>query len=457
MSFSKTNAAQWSPSQLWSTTLGQLEVEIPRPNFETWLRQTSAFSLEKNILTVETPSTFVSEMLEHRLSNTIERTLKRVTNVAITVKFRVQSESSSPKKILLVNDKVVDSVDTTGENRIKRSTKKNKEYTFENFLSGPSNQLAHAAALQVADSSGTAFNPLYIYSDVGLGKTHLLWSISHRFYLKGMNVKCISAERFTNEYILSIRENATEDFRRHYRNLDALLIDDIQFVSTKPQTQEGFFHTFNELHMFGRQIIVAGDKPADRIKLEERIQSRLSGGLVVDIQPPDYELKYAILSHKLDKIRINVPHAVLDAIATKSGGNIRDLEGALNRILAFAHLTGEPINIALAERALSNIRNKKPIIPGTAAVLAAVEAHTGVPPEVITGKRRDRRTAAARRLAAYILREDTKLPITQIGQALGGKDHSTILYACRKLSTQLPNDSNLRQTLSEIRKTLRLI
>ena len=321
-------------------------------------------------------------------------------------------------------------------------------------MSGPANQLAHAAASQVAASPGNVFNPLYIYSAVGLGKTHLLQAIGHRLRGNGLNITYVSAERFTNEYISAIREGTTEEFRARYRSVDALLVDDIQFIASKPQTQEGFFHTFNELHMAGRQIVITGDKPADRVRLEERIQSRLTGGLVVDIQPPDYELRYAILQQKLLRRGVDVPHPVLDAIAAREIANIRELEGALNRVTAYAQLTGEPISMALAEMALSSIGTKRPAPPDADAVLTAVASHTGVAIDIITGKKRDRRTSSARRLAAYILREDAHLPVTQIGQALGGKDHSSILYALRKFSAQLSADSDARLLLNEVRRSL---
>jgi chromosomal replication initiator protein len=454
-----------SAHQLWTAALGQLEVEIPRPNFETWLRGTSASSLNDGVLTITTPSAFAAEMLEHRLSNTIERVVERIARSPLEIEFHVHN---GPGRLPSHLDSTM-VPDSSGSDEVlarsvcEPSTAKSPsafkglrpELTLDNFISGPANQLAHAAASQVAEAPGAAFNPLYIYSDVGLGKTHLIQGIGHQLVGQGLQVTYVSAERFTNEFIKAIRDGATEEFRAHYRNVDALLIDDIQFIATKPQTQEGFFHTFNELHMAGKQIVITGDKPAERVRLEQRIQSRLEGGLVVDIQPPDYELRYAILQHKMFRRETDVPHAVLDAIASKQTGNVRELEGALNRVIAYAQLTGEAIDLTLADKALSNIGSKRAAPPDAESVLATVAAHTGVAVEMITGKKRDRRTSSARRLAAYILREDARMPVTQIGDVLGGKDHSSVLYAHRKFSEELSSSSESRLLLNEVRRVLR--
>lgn len=446
-----------SASQVWTAALGQLEVEIPRPNFETWLRNTSAHSVENGVLVVSTPNAFTAEMLEKRLSASIERAVESAAQQPMEVRFTVQNSDSYGTW------EPANSPDDRPESRVVpavsegfRSSRFRPEFTFEQFVAGPSNQLAHAAALQVAESPGAAFNPLYIYSSVGLGKTHLLHAVGHRLAQRGLSVLYLSAERFTNEYIRAIRDGATEEFRTRYRGVDALLVDDIQFITSKPQTQEGFFHTFNELHMAGKQIVISGDLPADKIKLEERIQSRLSGGLIVDIGAPDYETRYAIIERKAVAKGCPLPARVIEVLASAPFESVRDLEGGLNRVVAFAQLTRSEIDVELAERAIASIGSKKPVqFPAPDAVLAAVSIHTGVPESSIIGSRRDRRTSAARRLAAYMLREESKLTATHTGAVLGGKDHSSILYAQKRFEEELETSPEARKLAAEVRTALK--
>lgn len=448
-----------SAQQLWTAALGQLEVEIPRPNFETWLKDTVATELNDNVLVITTPSAFAAEMLEQRLSASIERAVEHVARSPLEVRFSVRGNIAelAPEQVnrhVGIKDDHAETVRAVPAE--SRSSRLKPEFTFERFVTGPSNQLASAAAEQVAESPGAAFNPLYIYSSVGLGKTHLLQAIGHRLKARGMSVIYVSAERFTNEYIRAIRDGATEEFRARYRGADALLVDDIQFITSKPQTQEGFFHTFNELHMSGRQIVVTGDVAAEKIRLEERINSRLTGGLAVDIQPPDYETRYAILECKSAGKSANLPASVLDMLASSPVESVRDLEGSLNRVIAFAQLTNDPVDERMAERALAGIGSSRPKSPPSAeAVIAAVAAHTGVPESSITGDRRDRRTSGARRMAAYLLKEESKLPATHAGKALGGKDHSTVLYAQKKFELELAEGSDLRRLTAEVRRALR--
>lgn len=444
-----------SASQLWVAALGQLEVEIPRPNFETWLRNTSAHSVADGVLTVSTPNAFTAEMLEKRLSASIERAVEQVANEPLEVRFSVLDRQAgfSPES----HDSFADD-DEAEEPAPRRasSSRFRPEFSFEQYVSGPSNQLAHAAALQVAESPGSAFNPLYIYSSVGLGKTHLLHAIGRVLSGNGQSVMYVSAERFTNEYIRAIRDGKTEGFRSRYRGVDSLLVDDIQFITSKPQTQEGFFHTFNELHMSGRQVVISGDLPAEKINLEKRIQSRLAGGLIVDIQPPDYETRYAIIERKAQGRGCDLPARVIEVLAAAPVSSVRDLEGGLNRVIAFSQLTRAEVDVELAERALASIGARRPLeFPEPEAVIAAVSAHTGVPESSITGKRRDRRTSAARRLAAFLLREESKLTATGTGEALGGKDHSSILYAQKKFEEEHAQSSDLRKLTAEVRAALR--
>jgi chromosomal replication initiator protein len=397
-------------------------------------------------------------MLQKRLSATIERAVENVARRPMEVRFTVKNNDSYGTWESSPGSSAVMDLDDDEPVRPARAQKSRfrPELNFDTFVSGTSNQLAHAAALQVAESPGAVFNPLYLYSTVGLGKTHLLHAIGNTVVRAGHSVLYVSAERFTNEYIRAIRDGATEEFRTRFRSVDALLIDDIQFISSKPQTQEGFFHTFNELHMAGKQIVVSGDLPAERINLEQRIQSRLSGGLVVDIQAPDYETRYAIIERKAKQRGCPLPTRVIEVLASAPVESVRDLEGGLNRVVAYAQLTRSEINVELAEKALESIGSKKPLkFPAPDIVISTVAAHSGVPEAAIVGPRRDRRTAAARRMAAYLLREESKLTASHTGNVLGGKDHSSILYAQKKFEDELSSDLEVRKMTADVRNALR--
>ena len=438
--------------QIWSAVLGQLQLEIPRPNYETWLKPTLALRLSDDILTISTPSPFAAEMLEKRLSGTILRTVSRVAGRKLEVQFKVQGSNHEVHSETLVSDRSEASKsepnETAGKIDYAKSYALKPSFNFETFVTGPSNRLAQAAAAKVSESPGSVYNPLYIYSEVGLGKTHLLNAIGHTLVLRGLKVMYVSSERFTNEYISAIREGTANKFRERYRNPDVLLVDDIQFIASKPQTQEGFFHTFNELHMTGKQIVITGDEPASKSLLQERIQSRLAGGLEVDIQPPDYESRYAILQSKAR----NLEPAVLDQIAQRAHQNVRELEGALNRIIAYSQLIGSPVTTELADQALKSLLAETPKdVASVDEILKGISEFSGVTVDLITGKRRDKATAEARRMAMYMLREDAHLTSTRVGEALGGKDHSTVLYAQKRFEKLLETDSSVRQNLSTVR------
>ncbi len=441
--------------KIWLAALGQLQLEIPRPNYETWLKPTIPSSLENDTLIISTPSPFAAEMLEKRLSGTIHRTVSRVAGRELTVEFTVQG-SASPATLKKQQQTIAENVKSqtikqNGTIDYAQSYSLKNSFTFDTFIVGPSNRLAQAAAIKITEAPGRIYNPLYIYSEVGLGKTHLLHAIGHAFNQRQLKVMYVSSERFTNEYINAIREGSANHFRERYRNTDVLLVDDIQFITSKPQTQEGFFHTFNELHMAGKQIVISGDEPASKSMLQERIQSRLAGGLEVDLQPPDYESRYAILQSKMPDLNPDV----LNEIAQRPHRNVRELEGALNRVIAYSQLIGDPITIQLASQALKSLLAETPAdVISIDQVLSAVSEHTGVSVDRIIGKRRDQATAEARRIAMYMLREDAHLTSTRIGQAIGGKDHSTVLYAQKRFEQLMEIDSSKRDHLAAIRNIL---
>jgi chromosomal replication initiator protein len=438
--------------QIWSAALGQLQLEIPRPNYETWLKPTSIVGLEDDILTISTPSPFAAEMLEKRLSGTILRTVSRVAGRKLEVQFRVQGSGEQKITESLVHQDAEISESSSdrppGDIDYAKSYALKPSFNFDTFVVGPSNRLAQAAAAKVAESPGSAYNPLYIYSEVGLGKTHLLHAIGHTLSARGMRVMYVTSERFTNEYISAIRDGSANRFRERYRSAGVLLVDDIQFITSKPQTQDGFFHTFNELHMAGKQIVVTGDEPASKSLLQDRIQSRLAGGLEVDLQPPDYESRYAILQSKMPDLE----PAVLDQIAQRAHQNVRELEGALNRVVAYSQLVGSPVTTELAGQALKSLLPKTPNdVASVNEILSAISEFTGIAIDRIAGKRRDKATAEARRMAMYLLREDAHLTSGRVGQALGGKDHSTVLYAQKRFEELMEKDTAVRHHLAAVR------
>ncbi|MDP6425770.1 MAG: chromosomal replication initiator protein DnaA [Dehalococcoidia bacterium] len=430
--------------KIWSAVLGQLQLEIPRPNFETWLRDTSVESLVDGKLNIYTPSPFAAEMLEKRLLSSISNAVNRVTGENLEVLFHVTSKDPKTKKPY----KPEFHHNSTSRTVQKKRLKLNPKFTFDDYVRGPENELALAAAVKVSEQPGKVYNPVYIYSKVGLGKTHLMQSIGHALEQQGKSVIYVTSETFTNEYIAAIRKGKSAEFRKKYRNVDALLIDDIQFVSTKEQTQEGFFHTFNELHLAQKQIVVSGDEPSNKIHLQERIKSRLGGGLELDIQPPNYETRLAILTHKAS----NIDNDVIEMLANIPYKNVRDLEGALNRVIAYSDLVGARITLELAEYAIKSLFSEPTSSkPDTEEILKAVEKITGVAIETIKGNRRDKTSSTARRIAMYLLREDAHLTSTSIGQLLGNKDHSTVIYGQKAIEKTLIKDYVLREQISSIR------
>ena len=438
---------------IWSATLGLLELEIPRPNFETWLKDTVAYSLEDNQLIIYTTSPFAAEMLEKRLHSTISRAVHKISNKNIEIIFKVKNEYQNN---FLDNKKIISNNTSKNKNfNQEKESNLNKYFTFDNFIRGTNNELALAAAKKVSEEPGKIYNPLYIYSEVGLGKTHLMHSIGHELINKGKKVLYLTSETFTNEYIKSIRQGKTSTFRKKFRNLDALLIDDIQFISRKEQTQEGFFHTFNDLHIKGKQIVVSGDDPSNKIQLQERISSRLSGGLELDIQPPDIETRLSILKHKSSYMEID--NDILEMLSEKPYKNIRDLEGSINRIIAYSDLIGKKISLDVAEYAIKNLFNhpiETKITPDM--IIKSVVKITGVSTEKINSNKRDKISTLARRITMYLLREDGHMTSSAVGEMLGGKDHSTVIYAQKAIENALKTDLVLREKINSIRELIKI-
>ena len=453
-----------SASEVWERVLDDLQIQVTRPSFETWLRHTTGVAVSDDAFVVGAPNAFVAEMLQQRMASLIAQAVERQLDRRLPVRIEVgdgDTDAAAPQ----ANGNGADAAHAEPPASMPphrptaaggRRSRLNPKYAFESFVVGKSNELAHGAALAVADRPGVVYNPLVIYSQVGLGKTHLLHAIGRRAQHKSASLIYTTTEDFTTEYINAIRTGKTDEFRETYRAADVLLLDDIQFLIGKEQTQEGFFHTFNALHMSNRQIVITSDRPVSALTLlEDRIQSRLQGGLVVDIQPPDLETRTAILSAKAEERGLRVRPGVLALLAERVRKNIRELEGVLNRVIAYADLTQAEITPELVARATAESASGGPRRPATEQeVLDAVSDYYGVSENAIKGRKRDKATALARQVAMYLLREDANMGASAIGRALGGKNHATVLRGSRTIETRQNVDANLRADIIAIRSAL---
>ena len=333
----------------------------------------------------------------------------------------------------------------------------NTRYTFSSFIVGKSNQLAHAASLAVAENAGCIYNPLFIYGGVGLGKTHLMHAVGHMGEAAGLNVLYVTSEKFTNEIINAIRFQKTEEFRTKYRRIDILLVDDIQFIAGKESTEEEFFHTFNTLYDANKQIIVTSDRPPKAIhSLQDRLRSRFEWGLLADVQPPEYEHRLAILRSKADSLHFAIPSAVIDYIARPECSSVRELEGSLNRVIAYATLHDEPLSVNIAAKALEDLYTGNKTL-STLTILEILEGvchYYNVDPERLKGKERDRDIVWPRQVAMYLMREETNTSLFQIGSALGGRDHTTIIHGCEKVHTEITSNDRIRREIAAVLETL---
>jgi chromosomal replication initiator protein len=446
-----------SAADIWRAALEELEHKVSSANYQTWLRNTVGLARRDHCLIVGVPSTFVTESLEKRLHPLIEKTLSTIAGEPLTVQFQVHLGGEDAEMTPPVPASSQRSAPAASPSSQRSGPAKlNRRYAFSSFIVGSCNRLAHAAALGVAENPGMSYNPLFVYSGVGLGKTHIMHAIGWHVLRAHPRTMYVTAEQFTNEFISGIKEGKTEDFRDKYRNAEILLIDDIQFIAGKEQTQEGLFHTFNDLHNEGRQIVISCDRPPKSlILLEDRLRSRFEWGLIVDMQPPNLETRIAILQAKAEEQKTSMPMEVLEFIARRFQKNIRELEGALNRVLAYARLTKSPLDIDLATQALAELtadHHKRALSP--VAILSVVAGHYGVPVETLTGQKRDKPSSTARQMAMYLLREELQCSWTQIGRELGGRDHSTILHGYQRMTTEVNADAAIRRDLLDIKESL---
>ena len=440
-----------NPAQAWQATLGQLQMEMSKAAFDTWVRNGELVSCEGDTFVIGVQNAYARDWLENRLTSTISRSLTGLMGQTQAVRFCVYHKEDDT---IVEIDTQPQTPEPGPEQTPAANNTVNARYTFDTFVVGASNRLAHAACMAVAESPAQAYNPLFLYGGVGLGKTHLLQAIGNTAHQHGLQVLYVSSEEFTNDLINAIRTHTTAAFRERYRRIDVLLIDDIQFIAGKESTQEEFFHTFNTLHGQDKQLVIASDRPPKAlVTLDERLRSRFEWGLTADIQPPDIETRIAILRSKAERANRQVPAVILETIARLVQSNIRELEGALTRVLAFSELSGLPLTTQLVQTSLADLlphRNTLEIDQ----VVAAVASVFGITAEELVGRGRSREVALPRQVAMYLMREEVNASLPQIGEMLGGRDHTTVMYACEKVADMIERDDRLRRQVIQIRERL---
>ena len=434
--------------QAWQAALGQLQMEMPKAAFDTWVRDADLLSYEDGAFTIGVQNAYARDWLDSRLSSTITRLLTGIMNRSVEIRFVVWQTTEDEAEPTEVN---VQSPNPTVE---YSNPTLNGRYTFTSFVVGASNRLAHAASLAVAEKPAQAYNTLFLYGGVGLGKTHLLHAIGNHCIQAGLQVLYVSSEEFTNDLINAIRSHTSQAFREKYRRIDVLLIDDIQFIAGKESTQEEFFHTFNTLHGQDKQIIMSSDRPPKAmVTLEERLRSRFEWGLTADIQPPDFETRVAILRSKAERAGYDIPSDVIEIIARKFQSNIRELEGALTRIVAYADLRGLSMTSELIDSSLADLLPQRTEVQPDQIINVVAQTY-GISLERILGRERSRQVALPRQIAMYLLREEANISLPQIGESLGGRDHTTIMYGCDKVADLLERDDKLRRQVIDIKEKL---
>jgi chromosomal replication initiator protein len=440
--------------QIWDNSLELIKSELTEVSFNTWLGSIEPISINNENLILSTPNDFNKQILEDRYLILIKNAVKQVTsqeyNIKIVIPGELNSLKNDPNTKNINDDKIEIETITTSF--------LNPKYVFSEFVIGTSNRFAHAASLAVAESPATAYNPLFIYGGVGLGKTHLMHAIGHyvKNQNKNANIIYVTSEKFTNDLINSIKDDKNVEFRNKYRKADILLVDDIQFIAGKERTQEEFFHTFNTLHESNKQIILSSDRPPKEIPtLEARLRSRFEWGLITDIQAPDYETRVAILQKKGEKDNIDIPNEVYTFIAAKIKSNIRELEGALIRVVAYSSLTNRNVSIELANEALKDIiSNNKPKKVTVNLIIGVICKNYNLTPKELVSKRRSRNISFPRQIAMYICRELTDLSLPKIGEEFGGRDHTTVIHAKDKIYNQIKDDPDFSNTVKNLIKEI---
>jgi chromosomal replication initiator protein len=460
-------------TQLWQAVLGELQARLPKNSFNNWLRQTAIVDFGDDVATVSAPSTFAVSTLQGRYAGQVESAMSALVGRPVRVRFIVaaadaeangaQTPASEPaprsrKQSEAKREKPPAPAEAQLELAPTPQHGLNPRYIYANYVVGSSNRFAHAASLSVAENPGGMYNPFFVYGGVGLGKTHLLHAIGHRALelRPNLTVVYVSSEKFTNDVINAIMSQRMEEFRARYRTIDILMIDDIQFIGGKESTQEEFFHTFNALHQSGKQVVISSDKPPKAIVgLEERLRSRFQGGLIADVQLPDYEMRTAILRERGKELAVTIPPEVVEYVAQRDQSNIRELEGALNKVLAYAEMTRGPLSLTLAMEALTNsapgARRGKVSVED---VVNEVARYFQVKLADLRGRSRSREIVVPRQVAMFLLREQTDASLAEIGDVLGGRDHTTVMHGIQKITQELQTDVGLRSQVTAIREAL---
>lgn len=436
---------------IWEKAQGSIKETIGETSYETWFSQLRASEKDPATILIETPDEFFRNWIVEHYLKTIEEKLATTSDQNIAVEFSINNapQKDTPAPRLLKND-------TTQHSSIddrRDDININPRFSFDNFVIGPSNRFAYAAATAVAESPAKAYNPLFIYGQVGLGKTHLMQAITQQIRKTdpSLSICYISSEKFTNELIDAIRHRSTPAFRQKYRNIDVLLIDDIQFIAGKESTQEEFFHTFNALHNNRKQIIISSDRPPKEISnLEERLSSRFAWGLITDIQPPTYETRVAILKKKIEREPVEVPDNVIFFIAEQIKTNIRELEGALIRVVAYSLLEEKPISLEMAKVILKDMVKETVKIISVEMIQKEVADYYNISVTELKAKKRNKNILQPRQIAMYLSRQLTKLSLPEIGQAFGGKDHTTVLHSCKKMEQDVLDDRDLKSVVEKL-------
>ncbi|NLY46377.1 MAG: chromosomal replication initiator protein DnaA [Tissierella sp.] len=435
---------------LWNDVLDIIKVELTEVSYNTWLKTIIPINISDNTIKLAAPNDFTKGILEGRYLNLIKNSIIEVTKKEYAIEFIIPGEEQSINEGQTIKQE-------NHENN--QRSQLNPKYSFNTFVIGNSNRFAHAASLAVAEAPAQAYNPLFLYGGVGLGKTHLMHAIGH--YILSQNpdskVVYVTSEKFTNELINSIREYRNEEFRNKYRNVDVLLVDDIQFIAGKEGTQEEFFHTFNALHEANKQIIISSDRPPKEIPtLEDRLRSRFEWGLIADIQAPDLETRIAILRKKANMENLEIHDDVMQYIATKIKSNIRELEGALIRVVAYSSLTNKAVTVELADEALKDIiSNNKPREITVNLIKEEVSNQFNIKIEDFNSRKRTRAIAYPRQVAMYLTRELTDLSLPKIGDEFGGRDHTTVIHACDKINNDILEDEDFKDKIEYITNKLK--